>query len=86
MAANTTTNQQAPADDGVPLATLGRGPDKQLRIRLKEYQGHRYIDVREWALSKDGAFWFPTKKGGSIRTRELEHVIEALEKARELSR
>ena len=74
------TRNETPTDDGVPLATLGRGPDKQLRIRWREFKGHHFLDIREWAASRQTGEWWPVKgKGITIKPRELVEVIQALE-------
>lgn len=72
-----------PTDDGEKLATLSRGPDKELRIRAKEFKGHQFIDVREWSRKAADQDWWPVKgRGVTIKMRELEQVIAALEAAR----
>lgn len=75
-----------PRSEGRRLATLprpghGRKDEEELRVSLDEYQGHEYVSIRLWFRSpRDGA-WYPTKKGTSIRLRELEPVIDALTEA-----
>jgi Transcriptional Coactivator p15 (PC4) len=70
----------APTDDGVKLGTLSRGPDTELRIRAKEFKGHRFIDVREWSRTAADQDWWPVKgRGVTIKLRELADVIRALE-------
>lgn len=78
--------QPAPTDDGEKLATLDRGPDKELRVRWRQFNGHVFLDIREWSRREAGADWWPTKgKGVTLKARELPDVIEALEAARRLS-
>jgi hypothetical protein len=75
----------APTDDGEKLATIERGPGKQLRVRLKTFKGHAFIDVREWARSEEGGDWWPVKgRGVTVKHRELTDVIQALEAAKAL--
>jgi hypothetical protein len=82
-AAKTPSADTSPTDDGIALATLARGPGRELRIRLREYKGHRYLDIREWALNSHNAQWWPERgKGVTIKLRELEAVIAALTDAR----
>jgi hypothetical protein len=79
-------SRTAPTDEGEQLATLDRGPGKQLRLRWKEFKGHHFLDVREWSRSEQGGDWWPVKgKGITIKHRELDAVIAALEAARGLS-
>jgi hypothetical protein len=80
-----TSNTTAPADDGVKLATLDRGPGKELRLRWREFKGHHFLDIREWSKSEQGTEFWPVKgRGISIKSRELAEVIKALEAARGL--
>ena len=75
--------QQAPVDDGVPLAALPRNNgQEELRVGLKEYQGNRYVSLRVWGLDPGSDSWFPVRgKGCSVRLGEAEAVVEALRKA-----
>lgn len=62
------------------ILQLPRGTDgkNELRIIFSEFKGHPFLNVREWFLSDDGN-WYPTKKGVSIKMRELDPVISALQ-------
>ncbi|HMJ85075.1 MAG TPA: PC4/YdbC family ssDNA-binding protein [Vicinamibacterales bacterium] len=75
-----------PADDGVKLATLSRGADRELRIRWRSFKGHYFVDVREWAASAQTGEWWPVKgKGVTIKARELREAITALQDAQRAS-
>jgi hypothetical protein len=73
------------------LATLQRGNDEhseQLRISIDEFTSedgkrHRHVSVRLWYEAGRGE-WRPTKKGTTIRRKELEEAAKALAKAAEL--
>jgi hypothetical protein len=70
------------ADDGLKVATLNRGPNRELRIRWKTFKGHPYLDIREWSVNTTNAQWFPEKgRGITIKPRELGAVEEALGQA-----
>jgi hypothetical protein len=72
----------SPTDDGVKLGTVSRGRDKELRIRAKEFNGHPFIDVREWSRQAADQGWWPVKgRGVTIKLREVAEVIAALEAA-----
>jgi len=87
MAANPTTNQQTPIDDGKPLATLNRGGDRQLRIRWREFKGYHFLDLREWARRDEQSPYWPVKgRGITVKAHELADVAKALGEALELSR
>jgi hypothetical protein len=75
-----------PAEDGVNLATIPRGPGEELRVTLSTYNDHPYIGVRVWIAGPDGA-WFPARgKGVSVRIREIVAVGQALAKALRMTR
>jgi hypothetical protein len=81
----TTSTRSAPSDDGEKLATIDRGPGKQLRIRLRRFSGHQFIDLREWS-SRDGGEWWPVKgRGITIKPREPAAVVRALQDAERLA-
>jgi hypothetical protein len=73
------------------LATIERGSDdkpEQLRISLDEFTSddrkrHRYVSIRLW-YDAGGGEWRPTKKGATIRRKELEAAAQALRQAAEL--
>jgi|SRR4051812_9105779 hypothetical protein len=75
-----------PTDDGVALATISRAADRELRIRWRTFNGHPFIDVREWAASRHTGEWWPVKgKGLTIKPRELDEVLSALRHGAELA-
>lgn len=69
-----------PEPSGELLVSIARGESEQLRVSLDEYEGHPFISIRLWAMDRGGAWW-PTKKGVTVRVRELGQVITALGKA-----
>jgi hypothetical protein len=74
------------ADDGERLATIGRAPNVELRVGLKEFKGHRFVRLQEWAVNMHNSQWWPSKgKGCSIKLRELDAVVAALLQAIEQS-
>jgi hypothetical protein len=76
-------SSQPLVDDGERLATIDRGPNVELRIGLKEFKGHRFIRLQEWAVNPHNSQWWPVKgKACSVKIRELDAVIAALSKAR----
>lgn len=75
--------QGPPEDRGERLATLPRGQGEELRVSLDEYEGRPYISLRVWAIGQDGSWW-PTKKGCSVRIREITDVAQALMRANDM--
>ena len=52
------------------------GAREEVRIAVRFYEGHPYIDVRHWFEAKPE--WKPTPRGITIRARELPLVAAAL--------
>jgi hypothetical protein len=70
-------NNEPPDDLGERLATISRGRDEELRVRLKEYEGHPFISLEKWQRDGQGRWW-PQKGSVSVRTKELTQVGVAL--------
>lgn len=70
--------QSPPAETGQRIATLDRGPDEQVRINWSEYESHAYISLRMWTRDRRGQWWPDSRRGLSIRIRELGQVAEAI--------
>jgi hypothetical protein len=82
----TAGHQQSPSDDGVPLATIGRDGNRELRIRWKTFKNFDYLDVREWSRRDASSPFWPTKgKGVTIKKHELPAVLEAVAAAARLA-
>ena len=59
---------------------MERGETERLRLARRTYQGRPYIDLRvEWR-APDGS-WRPSRKGLSLRARELAELAGALDRA-----
>jgi len=63
------------------LATFPRTETEELRVELAEYEGKPFLNLRIWFRSTDGA-WLPTKKGVTIRMREISDLVAALGEVR----
>jgi hypothetical protein len=75
----------APQEVAVRLCTLARGPEKEFRAELSSWKGTRFVGLRQWNKALDGKSWHPDpKRGCSIRLSELDEMIEALAKARQI--
>ncbi len=68
------------ADNEQVVLTIPRGLEgtAELRIAFAEFNGHPYVGLREWVKKDDGE-WIPTKKGMSLKPKELPQVIAALQ-------
>lgn len=81
---NTPEPQPRPGDD-VVLVALDRSPTERLAVLWREYEGHHFVDLRVQFKANDGR-WLPTKKGVTVKVREIWNVADALAKACELAK
>lgn len=66
------------------VAVLDRGPTQQVQIRLNEFKGKRYLDLRTFYLDENEEVYKPTRKGVSIPVELFEDLKEALKKVEAL--
>jgi hypothetical protein len=81
-------NRRYDQDDGADergpstqLATCARGQLEELRVSLDEFKGHRYLSIRVWTRAFPTGQFTPTKKGVTIKLREIVEVGKALREA-----
>ncbi|HIE53057.1 MAG TPA: transcriptional coactivator p15 [Armatimonadetes bacterium] len=66
------------------IAEFDRNPLEKIRVQIREYRGHRYIDVRTYYLDDNDNQWKPTRKGLTLNLETSALLREALEKAEEI--
>ena len=59
------------------IVEIKKNKTNYVQIELREYEGHPYVDVREFYDAEDGKR-LPTKKGITFSPKVLEQVIEGL--------
>lgn len=65
----------------IPLLTVPRKDGtEELRVALKSYRGHPFVDVRAWYVDRDSGEWRPGK-GATIKIREIAQLASALDEA-----
>jgi hypothetical protein len=73
-----------PDDESRHLLTLDRtkvgGSEEEVRIALDTFNGNPYVSIRLWFRNRAGA-WMPTRRGCSVRLREIGDVVSALQSA-----
>ena len=62
------------------LGEIQKNKKTKLVIKLSEYKGHKFVDVREYFINKDNT-WVPTKRGMTFKPALVTEVINVLEKA-----
>ncbi len=71
------------AEEPIILATIPRTATEQLQISINSYKDKKYLDLRIYYTTDDGANWNPTKKGVTISPDNLVTLKDAVEKAME---
>ena len=71
------------AEEANILATIPRNATEQLQISINSYKDKKYLDLRIYYTTDDGANWLPTKKGVTISPDNLVTLKDAVEKAME---
>ena len=69
------------ADDAKILATIPRNATEQLQISINSYKEKKYLDLRIFYTTDDGANWLPTKKGVTVSPDNLMTLKDAVETA-----
>ncbi len=75
--------KEARKDSDQLIATIEKNPDEEIRISLREYKGHPFVDIRVYWKPPDGEPG-PTKKGVTFNPElypEFKKAITALEEA-----
>lgn len=67
--------------DNKLISTIERSSTEQLQIAVKEFKGKKYLDLRIFYTTDEGASWLPTKKGVTISPNHLSVLKEAIEVA-----
>ena len=67
--------------DNKLISTIERSSTEQLQIAINEYKGKKYLDLRIFYTTDNGASWLPTKKGVTISPNDLSILKEAIEVA-----
>lgn len=60
------------------MITISKNSVEELRVALREYKGHEYVDLRIYA-EFDTSEKLPTKRGITVPPRLLADLISALQ-------
>ena len=72
------------AEEAKILATIPRNATEQLQISINSYKEKKYLDLRIYYTTDDGATWLPTKKGVTFAPDQLDVLTDAIEEAKTL--
>ena len=70
-------------DNSTIIATIEKSATQDIRVRLAEFHGKTYIDVRVFVLG-DAIDRIPTRKGIAIPPAVLGEVIAGLQEAQRM--
>jgi|TARA_Y100000310_G_scaffold256448_1_gene264237 hypothetical protein len=57
---------------------IRKNKSEVIRIQLKEYEGHKLIDLRVWYEDKETGEYKPTKKGISFNRNFAVNIANAI--------
>ena len=63
------------------LTTIPRSTTERIEVAINEYKGKKYLDLRTFYTTDEGANWLPTKKGITVSPENLELLKDAIEQA-----
>jgi hypothetical protein len=65
------------------ITTIEKNRTEELRVALKDYKGHDYVDVRTYVepYADEGQGRIPTKRGVTLKPEDLAKLIAALQEA-----
>ena len=69
------------SDEKNILTTIPKSTTERIEISINEFKGKKYLDLRTFYTTDDGASWLPTKKGITISPDNLELLKDAIEQA-----
>ena len=59
------------------MEEIQKNKTEVIRVQLKEYEGHKLVDLRVWYKDKDGEYK-PTKKGISFNRNLAVNISKAI--------
>jgi len=68
-------------DDNGLITTIPRTATEEIQVKISEYRGKKFLDLRIFYTTDNGATWLPTKKGIAVYPENLEILKSAIETA-----
>jgi hypothetical protein len=63
------------------LLSIARSATEEVQVAINEYKGKKYLDLRIYYTTDEGATWSPTKKGVTFSPDKLEELKAAIDTA-----
>ncbi len=63
------------------ITMIPRSATEELHVQIKEYKDKKYLDLRIYYTTDNGASWNPTKKGITVSPENIELLKKSLEEA-----
>jgi len=73
-----TRTERVPEEDGETVLWIERNERERIRLAKKTFNGVNFVDLRVYFFSRDSGAWTPSRKGLSIRPRDVAKLAEAL--------
>jgi hypothetical protein len=68
-------------DNHIEVGQLTKNTKIVTKIRITEFKGNKYIDIRDYFLPANGQDYQPTKKGTAMPVALISDLVTLLEKA-----
>ena len=65
------------------IGEIQKNQKEKIIVSTNEYQGHKYVDLRVHYEDETSGEYKPTKKGLAVSSKNIDGVIELLNKAKE---
>jgi hypothetical protein len=69
---------------GEPVAKLDKSETEMIYVALKEFKGHKLVDVRTYFRPQGATELVPSQKGVAFKFSMLDEVRDALKKVKEM--
>ena len=65
------------------MARIEKNALNYLKLSINEFQGKKFLDIREWYIPEDSQDLRPTKKGITVSAEMFENFLKALNESQE---
>lgn len=71
-------------DFGILIQSIQKNRRQRIDVRVNEYKGTTFLDIREYFLHRESGEWRPGRKGIAVRDELYPELLRAVADAAEL--
>ncbi|HOW27354.1 MAG TPA: transcriptional coactivator p15/PC4 family protein [Elusimicrobiota bacterium] len=71
---------------GKPIIKMDKSETEMIQVALKEFKGHKLVDIRTYFLPQTGGEMVPSQKGVAFKYNMLEEIKDAFRKAQAMTK